>query len=40
MRLELEQEQEVDKKIENIVTFEGVHRIERLEYKSQWSKRM
>lgn len=38
--MRLEQEQEVGKKIENIVTCEGVHRIERLESKSQWSKRM
>ena len=32
----LEQEQEVGKNIENIVTYEAVHRIERLESKSQW----
>lgn len=34
--MRLEQEQEVDKNIENIVTYEGVHRIERLESKTQW----
>ena len=33
--MRLEQEQEVDKNIENIVLYEGVHRIGRLESKSQ-----